>query len=67
MDYIFVKDLRKDGDSAVINWETNYGRYGQCETKLGKGVWGVCNKEFAEDRRIDFTENGSGWLMSVST
>jgi hypothetical protein len=54
-DKIYVADLKKDNYAAVAEWmvETEPDptiRYGSCVSKLGGGTWGLCNKNFPENR-----------------
>jgi hypothetical protein len=54
-DKIYVADLKKDDYAAVAEWmvETEPDpsiRSGSCVSKLGGGTWGLCNKNFPENR-----------------
>lgn len=54
-DKIYVADLKKDDYAAVAEWmvETEPDpsiRFGSCVNKLGGGKWGLCNKNFPENR-----------------
>jgi hypothetical protein len=50
-DQIWVKDMKKDGYSALGNWTVEYDgleRDGACQNLHGFGTWAVCDKEFHE-------------------
>jgi hypothetical protein len=53
-DLIYVKDTKADGFAAVAEWSLRIGdeaiRDGSCVNKLTAGSWGVCNKNFQENR-----------------
>ncbi|MFE1829301.1 hypothetical protein [Streptomyces yangpuensis] len=51
-DYIWVKDTKADGLSAVGIGHTNYGRTEGCRNKEGYNKWAKCNYDFAEDKKI---------------
>jgi hypothetical protein len=56
-DLIFVRDIKADGYAAVgefIVAGTNPSRSGSCVNNLGVGNWGLCNKNFPEDKVIYF-------------
>lgn len=59
-DKIYIKDMKADGDPWYTDWTIWGGRYGQCNTKLGAGKWGVCDKDFPEGKTIQFTIYSSG-------
>jgi hypothetical protein len=50
----WVLDTASDGHSATASWYNMLGpdvvtyRQGSCVNKLGKGQWGVCNKDYYE-------------------
>lgn len=57
----WVLDTVGDGHSATASWENwlydgvewVVWRSGSCVNKLGKGNWGVCNKEYYENSTIN--------------
>jgi hypothetical protein len=54
-DYLWVYDGRSDGRSAVAVWEVPAeGRHGICRNMSGSGHWARCNKNFQENRTINF-------------
>ncbi|MDQ1027777.1 hypothetical protein QF035_005359 [Streptomyces umbrinus] len=59
-DKIWLKDLN-GGDiyPAKTNWSIRGGRYGQCAGTHTAGKWGVCNKNFPENKTIDFVMHHS--------
>jgi len=50
-DKLYVRDVTADGYTAVLQWSTN-GRTGSCVNNLGAGNWGLCDKDFTEDKLI---------------
>jgi hypothetical protein len=55
-DKLWVKDTRKDGNSAVGKWEVRIDRRrGYCRNRHGVGSWGVCNEQFHEGIAIELT------------
>jgi hypothetical protein len=68
-DKIWILDTSGTTYAAVAPWE-NYlwngsswqlYRTGNCYNRLGKGVWGVCNKDFYEDSSTNaYGSTGSG-------
>ncbi|MCW6003452.1 hypothetical protein K1W54_02475 [Micromonospora sp. CPCC 205371] len=54
-DDFFVKDTKADGASAVLEWRYDgYSRTGSCINSLGSGKWGWCNKDFTENKTMEF-------------
>ncbi|MER5503832.1 hypothetical protein ABT052_00740 [Streptomyces sp. NPDC002766] len=53
-DVIFVDDEKKDGHESWVEWEIPGEREGQCITRLGYHHWGYCNKNFPENKFINF-------------
>lgn len=53
-DRIYVRDTLGDGFSAAARWTSDFGRFGTCRNALGANHWGVCNKNFPENRTITF-------------
>ncbi|WP_019854254.1 hypothetical protein [Actinopolyspora mortivallis] len=57
-DKYWVKDTVADGHSAAADWDNyrngNWYRQGGCVNSLGKGNWGVCNKNHYEDSTVVF-------------
>ncbi|MEH1129403.1 hypothetical protein [Micromonospora sp. CPCC 206061] len=54
-DKIYVADLKKDDYAAVGEWMVETDpyptiRYGSCVNKLGGGTWGLCDKNFPENK-----------------
>ncbi len=72
----WVLDTDGDGHSATASWEnwlldgssSVLWRNGSCVNKLGKGHWGVCNKDYYEDGSVNvFGSRGSAleWQACV--
>jgi hypothetical protein len=56
-DYLYVYDGNDDGYSTAVEWKipdpnSTEDRSGSCVNKLGHGNWGVCNKDFPEDKAV---------------
>ncbi|MFJ7995644.1 hypothetical protein ACIQ7D_00445 [Streptomyces sp. NPDC096310] len=49
-----VSDFRADGMRVVADWETDYGRTGECHQSGGNGAVGYCNYDMREDSKVRF-------------
>ena len=61
-DEINARDQRADGLRAVTEWETDYGREGECHNALGEGWNVICNYDMREANRVRLrtcTRNGA--------
>jgi hypothetical protein len=52
-DHIYVHDDDADGRRPSVQWETDYGRSGEC-TWTGRSYWTDCNYNMREDSSITF-------------
>jgi len=67
-DKIYVADMVADGYAAVAEWQVpSASRFGSCVNKLNAGRWGVCNKNFPEDRNmwINSARYDSGEMVDI--
>lgn len=54
-DHILATDRHADGMRAVVEWQTNYGRSGECHDANGANNGEVdCNYNMREDRLVRF-------------
>ncbi|MEU8540239.1 hypothetical protein AB0C52_09645 [Streptomyces sp. NPDC048717] len=49
-----VGDSKADGLRVIADWETDYGRSGECHHTGGSGTYGICNYDMREDSRVRF-------------
>lgn len=74
-DKFAVQDIRKDGLRAVVIWNTDYGRSGECHDANGaQNGWTWCDYDFAEGHTLRFVvvardgANGANqWPSNVVT
>lgn len=73
-DIWWVKDLKADGRSAVVEWKNTVNghlRKGACRNKSGAGTWVRCNKNYYEGSELAIRlcrfEGSSGTWGNYST
>ncbi|MFG2116748.1 hypothetical protein ACGFRB_29615 [Streptomyces sp. NPDC048718] len=53
-DKFIMGDYKADGLRVIADWETDYGRLGECHHTGGAGSTGVCNYDMREDGKVRF-------------